>query len=272
MKLFNLLQSLDPGLSPKHTKVHLAVWNGRENPLDKFIDGDFDEWQQWQTKRNFQRDLVISLIALPGRFRWLFAGCFDSESAEWNEEYELYHYDLVQRKLTADLLGRLVVKFERTGRQSYLRAENWVEEMTVAELFPQRIAVSDFPGFQWVCLGKSQLDRVIVNEVASWKSALSSVGGVYLISDLHTGKNYVGSAYGDSGFWGRWSSYSFTGHGGNKELRKLLRERGADYAANFQFSILETADGRAAPEDIIERESHWKVVLLSRTPFGYNAN
>lgn len=272
MKLFELLQSLDQELSPDDCKVHLAVWNGREDPLDKFIDGDFEEWQQWQTKRNFQRDQVVSLIALPGRSRWLFAGCFDSESVEWKERKDLYFYNLTRRKPTEELSGRLVVKFERTGRQSYLRAENWIEEMIVSELHPQPMTVPDFPGFQWVCLGKTQLDRVIINEVPGWKSALASVGGVYLISDLKTGKGYVGSAYGENGFWGRWSSYSANGHGGNKELKKLLKDQGIEYSAHFQFSILETADGRTAPEDIIERENHWKSALLSRTPFGYNAN
>jgi hypothetical protein len=272
MELFDFLQSLDPGAIPGQTKVHLAVWNGREDPLDKFIDGDFEEWQRWQTKRNFQRDIVVSLIALPGRSRWLFAGCFDSENVKWKQRQELYHYDLVKRSATDELTGRLVVKFERTGRQSYLRAENWLEEMTVSEIFAKKMTVPGFPGFQRICLTKSQLDRIIINDVASWKSALSSVGGVYLIADLVTGKGYVGSASGDSGFWARWSSYSATGHGGNKELKRLLKDQGGEYASNFQFSILETADNRSAPEDILGRESHWKSVLLSRAPFGYNAN
>jgi len=272
MELFYFLQSLDPDVLASNSKVHLAVWNGREDPLDKFIDGDFEEWQRWQTKRNFQRDFVVSLIALPGRSRWLFAGCFNSTGVKWKKRQELYHYDLEIRDATYELAGRLVVDFERTGRQSYLRAENWLDEMTVSEIFAKKMTVPGFPGFQRVCLSKSQLDRVIINDVSSWRSALSSVGGVYLIADIVTGKSYVGSASGENGFWARWSSYSATGHGGNKELKRLLKDRGGEYAANFQFSILETADSRSAPEDILERENHWKSVLLSRTPFGYNAN
>ena len=35
--------------------------------------GDFDEWQTWQTRRNFEREFVLSLIQLPERNKWLFA-------------------------------------------------------------------------------------------------------------------------------------------------------------------------------------------------------
>jgi len=38
-----------------------------------------------------------------------------------------------------------------------------------------------------------------------------------------TGKLYVGSAYGDSGVWGRWREYARSGHGGNLHLRRLVQ-------------------------------------------------
>jgi hypothetical protein len=57
----------------------------------------------------------------------------------------------------------------------------------------------------------------------------------------------------------------------NRELRKLIGERGLEHAHNFKFSILETADTSASDSDLLVRESHWKAVLQSR-PFGNNAN
>ena len=46
-------------------------------------------------------------------------------------------------------------------------------------------------------LSKQQLDTVVKQEVESWKAALGSVAGVYLIADRRTGKLYVGSATGN---------------------------------------------------------------------------
>ena len=78
MKLFDLLQTLDSAIEPACCKVHLACRNGVENPLDIYFAGNFDEWQAWQSKQNFQRPLVISLIALPQPSQWLFVGVYDS--------------------------------------------------------------------------------------------------------------------------------------------------------------------------------------------------
>ncbi|WP_201024235.1 GIY-YIG nuclease family protein [Shewanella frigidimarina] len=101
-------------------------------------------------------------------------------------------------------------------------------------------------------------------QVSDWKSALSSVSGVYLIIDLASGKLYVGSATGEGGIWKRWNDYSFTVHGGNKQLYLLLREKGIEYSSNFQYSILEIADTHKTKDEILSRESYWKDVLGSK--------
>ena len=96
-------------------------------------------------------------------------------------------------------------------------------------------------------------------------------GGIYVIADAKTGKFYVGSATGDEGIWSRWCSYATTGHGGNKDIRALLRHKGTDYVQQFCFGILEIADTHASATDILRRESHWKELLQTRE-HGYNAN
>lgn len=58
---------------------------------------------------------------------------------------------------------------------------------------------------------------------------------VYVITDKSNGKHYVGSAYGEYAFWSRWAQYAENGHGGNIELKKIIKERGIKYAQNFQF-------------------------------------
>ena len=270
MRLFQLLQSVDPAVLPEHCKIHLAVWNGTEDPLDVYLAGDFDEWQRGQRRKNFERPLVVSLIGLSRPGHWLFAGVHDSLSSEVGGCG--YVYELKRRPATDEFDGRLIVAFARPGRQSYLRAERWVEELEVAEIRPERMRVSDFRGYSWAMLDKRQLDIVVSQRVDSWKAALSAVSGVYVISDIATGKLYVGSATAGEGIWSRWGSYSSSGHGGNKELRILLEREGNQYANNFRFGVLEIADTHASNDDVLKRESYWKDLLLSRAPHGYNAN
>jgi len=100
---------------------------------------------------------------------------------------------------------------------------------------------------------------------------MSNVAGIYIIVDNETGKQYVGCAYGGEGIWQRWASYAKNGHGGNKELKALLKEKGQEYVRNFQYSILEVCDINSNDDHIFSREAHWKNVLLSRD-FGYNIN
>ena len=100
---------------------------------------------------------------------------------------------------------------------------------------------------------------------------MQNAKGVYIIVDSKTGKQYIGSAYGIEAIWSRWQAYIKTGHGGNVELKKLLNEKSNDYETFFQFSILEARTQITSDEEIIEREGHWKNILLTRE-FGYNKN
>ena len=68
----------------------------------------------------------------------------------------------------------------------------------------------------------------------------------------------------------RWSSYAADGHGGNVELRELVKQQGLDYVKeNFQYSILENYNARMDDGYILKRESWWKETLCTRT-HGYN--
>lgn len=271
MRLFQLLANLDPSVSPELCKVHLARWNNIENPLDVYLAGGFDEWQSYQTKRNFQRPLVVSLIALATQHRWLFAGVHDVHGCKPHRGPAAFRYETTRRASTDPLRGRLVVAFERPGRQSYLLGERWEDHLLTAEIRSEELQILDFPGYMRVNLTHKQLQIIVGQQVISWRAALSAVAGVYVITDAQTGKHYVGSAVGGEGLWGRWCAYANTGHGGNKELRDLLRDRPAGYASNFRYGILETADCRASRDDVLARESHWMTLLLTRE-HGHNAN
>jgi hypothetical protein len=254
-------------------KIHLASHTGEENPLDVYLADDFQEWQKWQTKKNFEREYVLSLIQMPGKDLWLFVGLYRSTGSTRNEPNSKaeHYYALDEDTAFSDLSGQLIVRFPRPGRQSYLNAERWVDQIHLEEIKSERMNVANFDGYRKVNISKGELDLIIGQSIDSWRAALSNVAGVYLISDKLSGMLYVGSASGSGGIWQRWCDYSATGHGGNKELKKLMAENGDDYASSFRYSILELADIHESADEIIARENHWKEVLLTRS-HGLNAN
>ena len=273
MHAFDFIKLLNPEVTPKESKVHMATHTGDDDPLDVYLDGKFNGWQCWQSRKNFERRFVVSLIAMKAANRWLFAGVHashGSKRSKWRGK-DYNEYDLREDEKCSVFNGRMVVAFERTGRQSYLCGENWADSMLLSHSLPEKYSIADFPGFKNVHLTRAELDLIARENIESWQSTLSSVAGVYLISDKGSGQLYVGSASGEGGIWGRWSDYAATGHGGNVELKKLMGRKGMKRAAEFTYSVLEIADTHASKEEILEREAHWKNVLMTRE-HGLNAN
>lgn len=270
MRMLDLLALMDPNVTAEKTKVHLATWNGKDNPLDVYLSGKFEEWQRWQTRKNFERPLVIALISLPEKNKWLFGGVYYSKGVEWADKQSCYYYQLAQVPECAELTGRLIAHFERSGRQSYLNAERWNDQILLSEIRAERLRIAEFPGYRAIDLSKEELEIITSQSIESWRAALSNVAGVYLISDTKTGKLYVGSASGEGGIWQRWLSYAATGHGGNVELKELVA--GDIFrSSHFRFSVLEIADLHENPDSVRRRESHWKSVLMTRE-HGLNSN
>jgi len=149
--------------------------------------------------------------------------------------------------------------------------ENYIDGLELLEILRDKYTVEPFPGFDKIKIKFELLKSIVAQQEMSWKSALSNVKGIYLITDLSNGKLYVGSAYGESAFWNRWQYYIANGHGGNKILKQLISSKGFEYTNNFQFSLLETRSMNAEDDEIINREAFWKDVLHTRE-FGYNKN
>ncbi len=269
LKLIDLLRL--SGITLTDWKIHCAT-GLRNPPLEAFFDGRWKSWQEQQNQKNFECDKILSLIHLGGS-QWLFAGVYEvlgvRKGAAHNPEG--YEYSTEEVAGLDHLTGKAIVQFDKSFRASYLLGPNYESELLVAALREQRMTVGDFPGFKSVLLSLVTLRTVVREEHPSWYSALSNVGGVYVITDNTSGKHYVGSAYGGLGIWNRWTVYAKNGHGGNVELQQLLVQRGADHADHFQFSILEVCDRDASDDFIIGRESHWKTVLRTRE-HGLNSN
>jgi hypothetical protein len=253
------------GVSLGRYKIHLAT-GGKTSPLEAYHQGKFKEWQEGQNAKNFKCETVIGLIHR-GDDRWLFGGVYRILGVEPGAKIAfLYKTELLPGQ--DDLVGRVVVKFKREFRASYIWGEKYGEQLEVAQILELPLSIEEFGGYNKVCLKHTELRMIVQRREPSWRSALSGVGGVYLIMDVSTGKAYVGSACGIGGIWQRWCSYAETGHGGNAELIALLREKGSGYAENFRYSVLEIAD-LLDTDQVLTRESHWKDVLMSRE-FGYN--
>lgn len=255
----------------KHSyKLHFAmVPSNKMDAFNSFLENRFKQWQENQSRKNFERKFILSLIYL-GPSEWMFAGVYLRISYKKVKDRILYK--TVRLDIGDDLIGRLIIKYKKTVRAAYPKFEKHYKQLIVSEIRKTTITSTPFPDYESLNINYSYLKTLVVNNDSVWKSALQSVKGVYLITDKLTGKHYVGSAYGNEAIWQRWSNYVKTGHSGNKKLKLLLKTKGKEYLKNFYFSILEIAAKSKDDEYIIKRESHWKNMLLTRGEFGYNDN
>jgi hypothetical protein len=256
-------------IDPKMVKLHFAIGkDNRNEPWIELSEDRFDEWQRVQTKTNFGRPLILSFVYIR-KNEWLFAGIFTA--GEYVERDGLYYYSTQLTTHYSEYIGRMVIRFEKTFRASYLLAEKFIESLDIVQIFPDKYVCDPFPGYSDVCISYETLRQIQRTEDRTWKTALSAVFGIYLITDTKTGKQYVGKADGSHAIWQRWIAYASSGHGSNSGLVKILQEKGSSYAENFQYSILEVITKNDNQAFIDAREQHWKKVLCSRE-FGYNDN
>lgn len=264
------------GVNLTDFKVHFAVSaNISPAPLEEFFDGKFEEWQKFQSRKNFKEPYILSLIQLK-KDSWLFAGLYRSIGVEPKKVtyggVPSFKYITEEVGGLEHLTGRAIVLCDKSyTRQSYLIGKNIQSKLVVSAIRDQRMTIGDFPGFNDVLLSYKMLCTIIREQNPSWKGALANVAGIYLIVDTTTGKQYVGSASGEQGLWQRWTDYATTGHGGNKDLKQLLKEQGKGHVDKLQWSLLEICDTSSSKDYVIGRETHWKNVLLTRE-FGLNNN
>ncbi len=258
-------------------KLHCAVSDGKEHPIDVFARSPDDEWvgwNKWRSSRDdFNRQFIFSMAQThESPTVWLFGGVFEVTGRR--DEPQSFAYDV---KLREDLLpgysGRLKIAYRPSGRLVRgLRLENAIDDMEVVEVLPTQYAGEPFPGHDGINHSLRELEVVFSQQRTDWRGALEHMKGVYVIHDRTSGKPYVGSAYGDTGLWTRWEQYVASLHGGNIDLRDLVEREGDEYVRdNLVFALLEFWSMRTSDDHVLERENHWKRVLLARE-FGHNKN
>lgn len=278
MKLFDYLNMVFPALTSEATKVHLAQINDyKEDPLVKFREETFDDWQCWQKRLEFSRRYVVSLIRVPGTETWLFAGAFQQaghtvgKQAYLNRNELYYKYNLQKIPGTDEYVGRMYISFKNTARNFIRLGESIQDDLIISAITPERLTFSKFPGYRNVVLDRNSIGAILRLNLDSWRTALSVVKGIYVLTDRDGGKLYVGKADGNEGIWGRWKYYFSSGHGGNAGLREAFGTGDESRLQNISFALLEVMDPSTEDGEIDRRETHWKKILLSRE-FGHNRN
>jgi len=142
----------------------------------------------------------------------------------------------------------------------------------VLEILPPGRKLAPFDDYLEFSLTNAELKDLFDNEEAhrDWRTPLRAVAGVYLVLAQSTGNLYVGSAYGESGIWGRWRQYAAKGDGGNVQLRELIRSNSA-YPGQFRFSVLQISPKTMTRDEVLKRETLYKHKLGTRAT-GLNSN
>lgn len=270
LRLNLLLEAVGIDLTRTRLVRHQSRAEKGRSPYDLWLasDGQFEKYQRIQSREHFRNcDWIISFVATP-LDETLFSGVFNvrdvgtapagmTDPVGGHDVTGLFFYDLEPDQKLREYIGRIVIEWGPGFRSWVQRPDR--QDKSILEI--RRTAVDPpFPGFmsfRWRMKSLSQVPT-------SWRGALRAVSGVYILACQKTGKRYVGSAYGEGGFWSRWEEYLNTGHGGNIGIRKL-----EDH--DFQVAILEVVSSSASVDEIIRTEDSWKEKLLTRK-FGLNEN
>ena len=258
-----------------NVRVKFNIYNGYDDPLDLYKTNP-DEvnvtWFLWHDDRRYFNvgQTAVCLLKLRGD-QWLLTTI--KKITRLLDVTDGVGYDAVEVKEYEQYFGRLVVEYHNPCRTMGRKYENVMDELEVVQILNEQYTGNEFPGYENVRLSYPLLKNIVDRQLPGWVDALRNQKAVYLITDTKTGKMYVGSATSQTGMLlQRWSSYAADGHGGNIELRELVKQRGLDYVKeNFQYSILENYNARMDDEYILKRESWWKETLCTRT-HGYNKN
>lgn len=231
-----------------------------------------NQWLFWRRKRRYfyVGQIAICLLKLSNE-TWLLTTI--KRVTKELDVFDGINYEGEELPEFAPLYGRVILRFHKTFIPQGRYYGEMCDQLIVQQILPTTFDGDDFPGYDRVRMTYGQLATILNRGKRDWIAALENQKAVYLITDLNTGRLYVGSATSESGMLlSRWRSYVANGHGGNKELVALINEKGFDYVKkNFQYSILENYNAKVDDHVILERESWWKDTLQSRK-FGYNSN
>ncbi len=271
--LQNLLHLTDEEGS--RAKVRFIIEKDCENPIELFkVNPDIPntKWLFWNERRKYFRvgQIAICLVRIKDDL-WLL-----TTVKEVTKDLDVHggtSFEGEELERTSEFFGRTIVRYHKRHQVQDRMYDAIADELEVVQVLPDVFDDDHFPGYDNVSVGYLKLKRILESGKTDWKSALENQKGVYVITDTRTGKLYIGSATAERGmFLKRWGDYVRDGHGGDVELKALVKKVGLAYVKdNFQYSIIENFNARVDDARILQREAYWKRVLCSRE-FGYNGN
>lgn len=244
----------------RHKDKRQDIYNLYRTDKEAFLN-----YQKSQSKDVFKNiEYIVSFVGEESdlsRFIGVYKIISSLKIADDHFEYEMEEINGYE-----DLKERVIIKWTNPiSWHQYVENKMEVIEIKPGLHYKQFVDYFDF------ILNFDELKEIVNNQYSDWKKTLSITKGIYLISDVNTGKLYVGSAYGENGIWGRWTDYiKSNGHGNNKMLKELI-ENENDYAKNFTFSILMLLPKTITPNEAIKKEKLYKNKLGTNS-FGLNNN
>lgn len=254
-------------------------------PLADLSREHFEEFQSYQSALRLRdKKWLVSFHAWPGlqaRLEGIYEVGVCHQRGDWQltdsfpcrdrQRYanevvkKCYFYELKRDQRFSDLEGRVVIQWpDPIPTHWHISYLDKFAGCPVVEILPEGYS-RNFPGFGPLIIEYEELKSIFKNPEAyrQWQSQLESVGGVYLIT-AENGHQYVGSASGKRGIWGRWGDYAKNPTGGNEVLKKLLK-KSPGIEATFKFSVLRTFDLGTDRSEAVQMEEQLRRKLGDRT-------
>lgn len=284
MPPFGILELLRLRGLPVNARLKFVRHQDNRYDVQKLIrDGHFELYQASQAKPVFDKlDYIISLLGAKGKTA-RFYGIYEVHGRkistedlfpanfpypEWYRTPHLF-YDLRRDPRFDPFKYRITIDW---GGSTLSWHQHGTTDKPILELKPPGSTLAVFEDYLDFTLTHGELHHLVTHADANheWEARLSAVSGIYLILDQTTGQQYIGSAHGTNGIWGRWKDYALTGHGGNRKLIDLLSVH-PERKQGFIYSILQIVPKTYSKDLILDLEQRYKQKLGTRAT-GLNDN
>ena len=280
IKLNDILHLTEEEIKNSKMELNITEGSGGKQYIDNWLSLSYEEkergitdcsyWSEYGGKKNFEVGQMVFSFIRKGYDEWLLISAarilsvpdYGRATVEILEQYKGFFGRLIMNFHKGDTFGRWCFNL------SYLKNE---EE--IIEILSCMYNGEQFEGYDNVNLTYKKLKDILAGKIMpSYYEALKKVTGIYCLTDIKTGKLYIGSATGEEGVAQRWGNYLSSKHGGNKKLIELYKQKGDDYFERyFTFTLVEYFGLSYDPEKIRKREKYWKI-CLNTVEHGYNDN
>lgn len=280
IKLNDILNLTEKEIKNSKIELNMTIGAGGKPFIERWLTlseedksngtGDCSYWGWYGNKRNFYPGQFVFSFVQMCYDEWLFISAAEIISIPDNDRANVKIIDRF-----SPLFGRLVIKHKKgqTFARYVFNLKDRIDACEVKEILPCKYSGLKFEGYDKVNLPYRLLSDVFSGKIMpTYHEALAKICGIYCLTDLKTGKLYIGSATGEGGVSQRWQNYLDSKHGDNKKLIELYKKEGKEYfVENFTFTLLEYFSLSYDHDKVIAREQYWKKCFNTISK-GYNGN